>query len=176
VTAFDYQTRVAAIRGALHKINRANPIADLPSQLVDQLDAAHAEAFAQLRRFGAVEAHLESGRWTRPPVTSDDVTRVIDTQACVMAAMGDGDWRVCVHLKRTPGQPAYVLLPVRRVDCERCIGTFRRPPDDEDDRCDLCGARGVTKFWPLRVAASYWIVLGDTCRPCARPLHNPAAA
>lgn len=68
------------------------------------------------------------------------------------------------------------MLPVRRIDCQRCSATYRRPPADEADRCDLCGSRGITEFWPLRVAVAYWIVLGDTCQPCAHELGNPAAA
>jgi hypothetical protein len=177
VTALDYRTRVAGIRAALNELHKARPYTDLPAHFVDQLDAAHTQAFAQLRRFGAVEQMLEPDRWTRPHETSDDVDRVIDVQAHVLAAMGEGQrWPVCIHLRRTPTQPAYVLLPVRRIDCDRCIGTFRQPPADEADRCDLCGARGITEFWPLRMAVAYWIVLGDTCQSCARELANPAAA
>ena len=46
-------------------------------------------------------------------------------------------------------QPSADPLPLRRADCTRCVGTIRRPPADEADRCDICGARGVVTFHPL---------------------------
>ena len=45
-----------------------------------------------------------------------------------------------------------------------------RPPADESDRCDVCGARGVTTFVPFAMWQGPALVVGDACSYCASTL------
>jgi hypothetical protein len=98
-----------------------------------------------------------------------DVAPSDDVKALLLAAVFDCT-TICVHLRRGGPQPAFVRLPLRRIDCERCAGTVRRPPPDEADRCDVCGARGVVTFVPLVANHGPALVLGDACSDCADEL------
>jgi hypothetical protein len=78
----------------------------------------------------------------------------------------------CHHVRNdTAGpQPLLVNLALRRVDCERCSRTIRKPPPDETDRCDWCGSRGHTTFTPTLITSSALVFMGDACETCARAL------
>jgi hypothetical protein len=97
------------------------------------------------------------------PDPSDDV------KAHLLAATLDCT-TVCVHVRRGGPRPAFVRLPLRRVDCSRCMDTVRRPPPDEADRCDVCGDRGVVTFVPFAVRQGPALVVGDACSDCAAVL------
>ena len=135
-----------------------------PVHLVDQLEAAGAEARVLHDRLGAVLPILEPGR---PWYQQLEVTPSDEVKAHLLAAVL-GCTTMCVHLRRGGPRPAFVQLPLRRIDCARCIRTLRRPPADETDRCDVCGARGVVTFVPF--AAHHGpasLVMGDACPDCA---------
>lgn len=163
-----YHDRVAGIRAALARLDPATVTAAVGPAMVDQVKAASTEAQTMLRRIGTTEHDVNPQRFPDPTIrTSDDRAALDDITARVLAAMGEGNWRQCPHLRRTPAQPAQVRLPLRRVDCQRCAATWRTPPPHEDDRCDLCGSRGNESFWPIRFTITSWLVLGDMCRDCA---------
>ena len=135
----------------------------LPGHLADQLGAAGAEAGALHDRIGAALPILDPRRgWRR----REEAAPSDETRAYLLAALF-GCAAVCVHLRRGGPRPAFVRLPLRRIDCERCTRTLRRPPSDEDDRCDICGARGVAIFHPFAVRLGPTLVLGDACAGCA---------
>jgi hypothetical protein len=83
---------------------------------------------------------------------------------------------VCIHLRRGGPRPAFVQLPLRRVDCDRCAATIRRPPPDEADRCDVCTRRGVVTFVPFALRQGPALVIGDACPDCADVLGIRQAA
>jgi len=131
--------------------------------VADQLAAAGAEARVLHDRIGAVLPFLQPDRqWYRrlEVAPSDDV------KAYILAAVLDC-LDVCVHLRRGGPRPAFVRLPLRRIECERCVRTLRRPPPDETDRCDVCGARGVVTFVPFAGHHGPSLVVGDACAACA---------
>jgi hypothetical protein len=66
-------------------------------------------------------------------IPSDEVKAYL-----VAVVLGSEAW--CCHLKRGGPQPAVIRLPLRRADCSRCSQTLRKPPANEDDRCDVCGS------------------------------------
>jgi hypothetical protein len=134
--------------------------------LADQLAAAGAEVRTIHDRMGAVLPILEPERNWRQRVDaspSDDVRAYL-----VAAILGCEAW--CCHLKRGGPQPAIVRLPLHRADCSRCSQTLRRPPRDEDDRCDVCGQFGVLIFHPFAVRLGPLLVAGDGCPACADAL------
>jgi len=137
-----------------------------PVHLTDQLEAAGSEARALHDRIGATLPVLEPERNWRHRVEADPSD---DVKALILAAVLDCT-TVCVHLRRGGPRPAFVQLPLRRVDCERCIRTLRRPPPDEADRCDVCGARGETTFHPFAGQHGPAMVMGDACPRCASVL------
>jgi hypothetical protein len=141
----------------------ARGAAPTPVHVTDQLDAAGAEARVLHDRIGATLPLLEPDRsWFQriDSSPSDDV------RAYILAAMLDCT-TVCVHIRRGGPQPAFVQLPLRRVDCSRCAGTIRRPSSDEADRCDVCTTRGVTTFVPFAMLQGPALVVGDACPECA---------
>jgi hypothetical protein len=86
-------------------------------------------------------------------------------QALLEAALLD--CRRCEHLKlASTAQPAFARLAARWIDCEGCAQLDRQSRPNESDRCDVCGARGVHQFWPLRLGAGTLVVLGDCCDAC----------
>ena len=131
--------------------------------IADQLAAASRDTRALHDRLGAVLPLLEPGRrWhQRLDTGPSDAVR-----AHLLAALLDCA-AICCHLKRGGPQPAIVRLPLRRVDCGRCVQTFRRPPAGEDDRCDVCDARGVVTFHPFAVRQGPLLIVGDGCPGCA---------
>jgi hypothetical protein len=144
----------------------ARGAAPAPVHLADQLDAAGAEARRQHDRLGAVLPLLEPDRHWRQRIDSSPSDAV---RAHLLAAVLDCV-NVCVHLRRSGPQPAFCQLPLRRIDCGRCVGTVRRPPTDESDRCDVCTMRGVMTFVPFAMRQGPALVLGDACTDCAAVL------
>jgi hypothetical protein len=137
-----------------------------PVHLADQLDAAGAEARTLHDQIVATLPVLQPDRQWRQRT---DTTPSDDVRAYILAAMLDCT-TVCVHLRRGGPRPAFIQLPLRRVDCERCVGTVRRPPPDESDRCDVCTVRGVTTFVPFAMRQGPALVVGDACAACAAVL------
>ncbi len=173
-----YATRHREILDALGALDPAAITAAVPNHWVDQVKAAAGETRAMLHHVGRVEHALNPARFNRAVEVRDDWAGVDDVLARILAAMGDGHWTWCPHLRRTPAQPAHVQLALRRVACNRCAGTVRRPPSEEADRCDLCGSCGNATFWPVRFALTSWLVIGDMCRGCAaeiQPEHVESA-
>lgn len=141
----------------------------VPTGLRDQLDAAAAEAAGVQHRLLAVANALEPGRgWGRGQA---DETAGSERTAHAIAALTG--CRMCHHLRQTGPQPAVARLALRRVDCRRCLATVRRPPPDEDDRCDWCGQHGVETFTPVSIQLGAALVLGDACPTCASRMGAP---
>jgi hypothetical protein len=137
-----------------------------PVHLADQLAAAGSDARLLHDCIGAALPILEPGRNWRQRIEADPSD---DVRAYILAATLDCT-TVCVHLRRGGPQPVFVQLPLRRVDCGRCVGTVRRPRPDESDRCDVCGARGVATFVPFALRQGPALVMGDGCSDCANVL------
>jgi len=134
-----------------------------PVPLADQLAAAGSEARVLHDRIGAALPILQPDRDWRQRI---EVAPSDDVRAYILAAVLDCV-NVCVHLRRGGPRPAFVQLPLRRIDCERCVRTLRRPPPDESDRCDVCGSRGVVTFVPFAGHHGPVLVMGDACTGCA---------
>ena len=134
-----------------------------PAHVADQLDAARSEARMLHDRIGEALPILRPDRewFGRIEIAPTD-----DVRAYLLAATLDCT-TVCVHLRRGGPRPAFFQFPLRRVDCGRCVGTLRRPPADEADRCDVCGHRGVVVFHPFAMRMGPALVLGDGCLACA---------
>lgn len=77
---------------------------------------------------------------------------------------------ICPHLRRERPESAFAMLPLARLDCVRCVRTFRRPPPGNDDQCDVCLTHGVSWFTPFSCALGPVLVAGDACRRCAAVL------
>ena len=155
-----------AVRLALARALIAREVPPVPVPVADQLGAAGSEAVRLHDRIAAALPILEPHRgWRRlrEAAPSDDA------RAYLLAALLDCA-SVCPHIRSGGPRPAFARLPLRRIDCERCSRTFRRPPVDEDDRCDVCGARGVATFHPFAVRLGPTLVLGDACPGCAESL------
>ncbi|MBW3578526.1 MAG: hypothetical protein KY462_12445 [Actinobacteria bacterium] len=147
-----WDERLETARRAVDLLTRHGPI--VPTHVADQTDAAAAEAFASFRRLAGLAPDLTHR------VPRDDA------RAALLAAFLD--CRVCPHIREDAPEALYVRLPLRRADCARCVRTIRRPPPDEDDRCDLCGTRGVVTFRPIALHMGPLLFTGDLCRGCAR--------
>ena len=137
-----------------------------PVHLADQLEAAGSEARVLHDCIGATLPVLEPERNWRHRVEADPTDNV---KAYLLATVLDCT-TVCVHLRRGGPRPAFVQLALRRVDCEQCIRTLRRPPPDAADRCDVCGARSVSIFHPFAMRQGPALVMGDACPRCASVL------
>jgi hypothetical protein len=137
--------------------------------VADQLGAASRDTRVLHDRLGAVLPLLAPDRNWRQRL---DTSPSDDVRAYLLAAVHDCT-AVCCHLKRGGPQPAIIRLPLRRVDCGRCVQTLRRPPAGEDDRCDLCGARGVVMFVPFACRQGPALIAGDVCTACAGLLGVP---
>lgn len=142
----------------------------LPTGLRDQLHAAATETAELQHRLFAMVRALEPGRGWRSPAATDEAASIERTAHAVAAITG---CRSCVHLRRGGPQPAVARLALHRVDCRRCLATVRRPPPDEDDRCDWCGRHGVESFTPVSVQLGAALVLGDACPDCAERMGAP---
>lgn len=157
----DFATRLTLAHAL---IARGAPAA--PVHLADQLLAASADTRVLHDRIGLVMPLLEPGRQWRHLC---DPAPSTDTRAHLLAALL-GCSAACCHLRRGGPQPAIARLPLHRVDCERCVQTLRRPPLDEDDRCDVCGGRETQLFHPFAVRLGPTLIVGDACLDCATVL------
>jgi hypothetical protein len=149
------QDRLAVARHLLDHQQRATPGPHL-----DQVEAALAETTATFDTMRTILAIADCDRgWTTaaPALAGDGHVLLLAT------AMGCAP---CVHLRRGGPQPSVAALALRRHQCRLCTGTVRRPPPDEDDRCDVCGTRGHVKFTPIRVQLGTVLVVGDCCHDC----------
>jgi hypothetical protein len=138
-----------------------------PVHLADQHDAARDEARGLHDRIGELLPAVRPDRpwFYRSQTDAPDEVRSY-LLASVMGCLGN----VCCHLRKSGPQPALVLLPLARIVCTRCAGIIRRPPPEDADRCDVCGARGVTIFSPFACHIGPMIVSGDACPACATVL------
>jgi hypothetical protein len=130
---------------------------DLAPGELDQLGAAAREQSAAIVRMGHKPGR---GVGFHDPGHDD---RLPLLQVCVLFAINDeNDWSVCSHVRHTPAQPHFIQLAHRRVDCSRCLENLRadvEPSAGEDEnRCDPCGARGVTNV--RRAGGSIGALLG----------------
>jgi hypothetical protein len=133
-----------------------------PVHLADQLAAASTDARRWHDRLGVVLPAVDPARrWYH----HTDGAPSDDTRAYLLAALL-GCTTVCLHLRRGGPRPAVARLPLHRVDCERCSATLYRPPVGEDDRCDICTARGVTTFVPFAIRLGPALLAGDACPTC----------
>lgn len=161
MTRHDFATRLALARRLISRGMAAPTV-----HLADQLAAAGSEARVLHDHIGAALPVLQPDRDWRSRVEADPSD---DVRAYLLAALM-GCTTVCIHIRRGGPRPAFVQLPLRRIDCGRCVGTVRRPPADESDRCDVCGARGVVTFAPFAMRSGPALVLGDACPSCADTL------
>jgi hypothetical protein len=159
----DYQGRLTNARLAVKALHELLQGRELPADLRDQLNAATRDTHAFQRRFGQALRGIEPDRQWRT-VTGDRGPRLDEATARLIAAIST--FQFCSHLRRIPGQPTVARMPLRRVDCHRCISTHVNPPPNEDDRCDWCGKRGVVEFWPMSISIGYMQAVGDACGDC----------
>lgn len=136
----------------------------LPLHVVDQLDAAAKETSGFVPVIGRGLQALQPTRGWHQRVEPASDEKAAYLLAALMACLE----RPCVHLRRGGPQPSFARLPLRQVDCRRCAATVRRPPAEDADRCDVCGARQeVAWFTPFAIAAGPNLVMGDACRACS---------
>jgi hypothetical protein len=168
VASLPFHERLAVAREMM-----AKPMRMPPTWIGDQLAAAAAETRIVHERVGAVLPILEPDRsWRRR-----DADPTAESTAYLLAALLGCLARLCCHLRRGGGpQPAVAHLPLRRVDCLRCAGTFRRPPRQDADRCDVCGRHGVATFVPIVASRGPVTIGGDACTDCAMVLLGEVAA
>lgn len=153
-----FPVRLAAAQRLL-----ARRTASMPEHLSDQLDAASSETASMATRLGMLLPILSPERsWFQRENTSPSEL----VRAYILAAVL-GCTEVCPHLRRGGPQPAIVRLPLRRIDCQRCVQTLRRPSPDEEDRCDLCGKPETLTFVPFAVRQGPALIAGDVCLECA---------
>jgi hypothetical protein len=156
----DFPTRLALARAMV-----ASGARPLPVDIADQTRAAGREMHRSYGRLGAVLPLLEPQRNWRQRT---DLESRAETRALLLAGLL-GCVDVCVHLRRQGPQPAYCRLPLRRVDCIRCVHTHCRPVTDADE-CDLCGAPETLVFHPFAVQIGPMLMAGDVCADCAAVL------
>jgi hypothetical protein len=169
----DYQARYRAALATLTQADAGDPAATPPDHVADQLNAAADDTEKLFFQNVDIAGALDPTFFPGPPVErSKDRALLRDNAARVLAAMGDARFRQCVHLRRTPAQPANVRLDLHRADCNLCTGTVRLPPAGEDDRCDLCGSRGNSLFTPIMLTLGHWLVSGDVCGDCVIALQG----
>ncbi len=149
---------------------KAGAIPPPPVHLADQLLAATEDAHLIALRLSAALRVVDPDRGWRS--ATGDACDPGEVDARIIAALAG--CRLCPHLRRGP-QPATVCLALRRVECARCRQTYRKPPADEDDRCDWCGARGASLFTPVAFQRGPLVVIGDACDACAAVLVFEAA-
>jgi hypothetical protein len=148
-------------------------VSPLSPHVQDQFKAASSECKDKLHQAGFAAAVAEPHRGWRQRTRGDDP----EARTLLLAAMLDCMAARCPHLRKgSSPQPAFALLPLRRIDCQRCVGVRRRPPAEDGDRCDVCGSRGVTFFTPFAVACGAVLISGDACPSCASTLQIGEAA
>jgi hypothetical protein len=142
----------------------------LPTHQADQLRAATAETLDRFATVGVVLPLVDPTRAWHTAIMEPTAGRMALIYAALLGCPP------CIHLRRDGPQPAQVNLACRRTDCQRCAATVRRPPPGEDDRCDWCTARGISKFVPVTLHTGALIVVGNCCDDCARVLGLVEAA
>ncbi len=147
---------------------------DVAGHLQDQMEAAARDAHRVVDNAGAVLRCIQPGRrWHR----RDEIEAGSEQNAYLAAAVLGCLPRCCPHLRKGGPQPAFARLPLERLDCGRCVRTFRVPPASDNDRCDVCHRRGVLTFVAFAVASGPVLVTGDACPACATVLRiNKAEA
>lgn len=156
----DFEAALAAVAA------QREAVKNLPPHVLDQLGAAEREAHEHALRLRDALAELDPDRrWSsffgRHQVP-DEVGAVV---LLAMAGL-----RACPHLRRVGPRPAYARLALHRLDCRRCLGTVRKPPAGEDDRCDWCGSNGNIYFRAFALQLGTVVVIGDAGRCCAGTL------
>jgi hypothetical protein len=137
----------------------------VPVNLGDQLDAAGREVLQIHDRLGAVLPMLVPGRRRQhraDAAPSDEIRAYL--LAAILACT-----TVCAHVRRGGPRPVIAGLALRRLDCDRCLGTLRRSVTAEDE-CDVCELRGVVVFHPFPVRIGPALLVGDACRSCVAVL------
>jgi hypothetical protein len=129
-------------------------MADMPSWLAPQVDAARKERADALAAVGAGNG----------VITLDAVNLAVDaTLDAWMAKRG----RSCAHL-REPA-PAYLAFGNPRVLCSTCLDFYQAgiSGTPADRRCDLCGEQILTPtLAPLIVEVGPLHLMGGACRDC----------
>lgn len=142
----------------------------LPQHIHDQIGAAAKDAFAfhadVVSTLRTIDPHR---RWQARSDEAPSEARAYLLAALLICAP-------CPHLRGGGPQPGIARLPLKRLDCHRCAGTFRRPPPEDDDACDLCGRHGITWFTPFVVTSGPATLTGDLCATCAGALGLPVKA
>jgi hypothetical protein len=147
---------------AYHLLASSPP--DVPISERDQLDAAGREVHDLHDRMGVLLPVVAPDRsWFH----RTDSTPSTAVRAYLLAALLGCMGAVCVHLRKGGPQPAFVQLPLRRIDCARCVGTIRRPPPENAGQCDVCDRHGVVTFSPFAARQGPLLVAGDACPTCA---------
>jgi hypothetical protein len=149
--------------------NERPPAGPRPAHWLDQLRAASAEARDQVLLTAHVVRIVEPERDWR----HRDRDPGAEARSHMLAGLLDCMRSMCPHLRKGGPQPAYAMLPLRRLDCGRCTATRRVPPPEDDDRCDVCGARGIVRFTPFLVQAGPALIGGDACSTCASAMGLP---
>lgn len=141
-----------------------------PPHVVDQIQAAARDTAGHAAVAGVVL------RATQPNRGWQELQQPSTRTHQLYVVAGLIDCAPCCHLRRGGPQPAFARLPLRRLDCTRCVLIVRNPPPDEDDRCDLCGERDVSRFVPFVLSYGPTLVAGDVCMGCAGVLRIDGAA
>lgn len=153
-TTKPFDERLARAR-ALLAARRADP---LPLHAQDQVVAATAELQVLV---APVIDHWRASGW------AEGTGEASVPDHLIAAAL---DCRSCGYLRRGGSQPMWALLALRLLVCRRCLHTPRCPPDDEADRCDICGSRGHTTFWAFHIGIGPAVFIGDAGSCCAEAL------
>jgi hypothetical protein len=129
-------------------------MADMPSWLAPEIDAARAERADALR----------AARARTTVVALDPVNVAVDAALDSWLAKRG---RSCAHL--TEPAPAYLAFGNPRVLCATCLDFYQAgvtgTPDDR--RCDLCGEHVATPtLGPLIVEVGPISLMGGACSDC----------
>jgi len=166
-----FEERLVAARELVNAV-RTGQVPELPTYVIDQLRAAAAIAHQEFHQLATAVRVVEPGRNWRESCADPNDDPGWHTEMMARVVVAIADCRSCFHIRKLGPRPAWAVLALRRVDCERCRHTFRRPPADEDDRCDWCGTKGVEVFTPISFQYGPLVVLGDACDDCAAVIHD----
>jgi hypothetical protein len=129
-------------------------MADMPTWLAPQVDAARTERADALAAVGAAGV-----------TTLDPVNEAVDaTLDAWLAKRG----RSCPHLDE-PDTPAYLAFGNPRVMCSMCLDFYQAGVTGtaDDRRCDLCGEQIDTPtLAPLIVEVGPLHLMGGACADC----------
>jgi hypothetical protein len=160
-------------RLTLARVMIANGALPLPTHTLDQLDAAGTDTRKLHDRMAAVLPIIEPDRHWQ---ARTDGSPSVDVRATLTAAVLGCD--ICVHLRKGGPQPSFARLSLKRIDCQRCVQTARRPVTAPDE-CDVCQSLGIETFFPFGVRMGPTLIAGDACPACAETLGivmEPASA